>query len=336
MKEAEFYSKIEGQKVRCLLCPHSCLISEGDAGKCLVRKNHAGTLYSFNYGRISSMGWDPVEKKPLYHFYPGRKIFSVGTNGCNFTCPFCQNYGISQFAFAESGGNKPVPWGYIAGEAKIAGKSAGIAFTYNEPSVWYEYVYDVAAGAKNQGIATSMVSNGYISKKPLDNLLGVISAFSIDLKSPDDSFYRNIAGGTLAPVRKTLKAIRRHGAHLEITFLVIPRLNDDEKSFRGMVDWIEGELGNETVLHISRYFPAWKMTAPPTSVSTISRFLQIAAEKLAYVYPGNMPAGTTGSNTACPRCRNIVISRSGYRVIAGGLDDDGNCIHCKKAIAVMA
>ena len=336
MREADFYEAGTGYEVRCLLCPHLCLIEDGDRGKCRARINRQGALYSESYGLPSSISSDPVEKKPLYHYFPGREIFSIGTAGCNFSCIFCQNHTISQSAPSEIPGLHYTSPEMIIQAAEDSPDGAGIAYTYNEPTVWYEYMYDIAAGAAEAGMKNVVVSNGFISPRPLDKLLDVIDAFNIDLKSFSDDFYRVFTGGALAPVKRTLKAIRNRGLHLEITHLVVTGLNDREREFAVMVDWIASELGEDTVLHISRYFPAWKLKNPPTPVSVINRFQQLAKEKLEFVYSGNMPPGSIGSDTVCPGCGALVIERSGYRVDTSGLDESGRCRVCHTKIAVVS
>ncbi len=336
MHEADYYEKLRGKKVRCLLCPHYCTLKDGERGRCKARINRQGTLYSECYGRASSVSIDPVEKKPLYHFFPEREILSVGTAGCNFSCSFCQNYTISQSAPSELPGLRNISPGMVIKEAKSYPGIIGIAFTYNEPTIWFEYMYDIAIKAVDSNLKNVVVSNGYINPGPLEKLLEVTDAFNIDLKSFDADFYRDTAGGTLKPVKENLKVIARSQAHLEITFLSIPGLNDNEEEFAAMAEWIAGELGESTVLHISRYFPSWRMDNPPTPVSLIESFYQIAKKKLHFVYTGNMPAGSAGNNTDCLRCRHTVIKRSGYRVDASGLDPGGNCRYCGRAIAVRS
>jgi pyruvate formate lyase activating enzyme len=335
MHEAGFYDKQDLKRVKCLLCPHLCRIDEGVRGKCKARININGTLYSEGYGLVTSLSIDPMEKKPLYHFFPGRDILSVGTAGCNFSCSFCQNYQISQSAPSDIPGLRHTSPELIVNNAKKSPSCTGVAYTYNEPTIWYEYMYDIAINAIDRNLKNVVVSNGYINSRPLDKLLEVIHAFNIDLKSFSDKFYRDVSGGTLAPVKRTMEAIRKKGLHLEITHLVVSGLNDDEGEFTGMTDWIAGELGEDTVLHISRYFPAWKLSNLPTPLPVIERFYQLAKERLKYVYTGNMPPGSGGSDTRCPGCGGTIIKRSGYRVDVPGLDQSGKCRFCSETIAVV-
>ena len=334
MHEADYYEKGGDKKVRCLLCPHFCRIEEGGRGICNVRLNIGGLLFSGTYGLPVSIAIDPIEKKPLYHFFPEREILSIGTLGCNFSCGFCQNHTISQSEPHSLSGIPYTSPETVVREAQRSPSNIGIAYTYNEPVVFFEYMYDIAMRAAENNLKNVVVSNGYINPGPLEKLLEVTDAFNIDLKSFDANFYKDIAGGTLKPVKENLKVIARSQAHLEITFLSIPGLNDNEEEFAAMTEWIAGELGEATVLHISRYFPSWRMDNPPTPVSLIESFYQIAKKRLHFVYTGNMPAGSAVNNTDCPLCRHTVIKRSGYRVDASGLDPGGSCRYCGRAIAV--
>jgi len=327
MKEALFYQKKDNQKVQCLLCPDNCIIAEGKRGACKVRKNNKGMLIAENYALISAIHTDPVEKKPLYHFYPGKPILSLGTAGCNLHCLFCQNYEISQSAVDEIPLHLLSP-GDAVNKALQTSGNIGIAYTYNEPVIWYEYVYDTATLAHEKQLKNVMVSNGYINPEPLEKIIPLIDAFSVDLKAFSETFYKKYTASKLQPVLESLKIIRAHNKHLEITNLVIPGLNDDKHEFEKMIDWIAGTLGYDTVFHLSRYFPAWKMTIEPTPVDTLKRLYKIAREKLQYVYLGNVSSLEEGQNTVCPQCGQTVIHRSGYYTEITGLDSNGNCTHC--------
>ena len=336
MQEASFYERRDRQVVKCFLCPHYCTLIDGERGRCKARINRRGILYSECYGLASSLSIDPVEKKPLYHFFPGREILSVGTAGCNFSCSFCQNYTISQSAPSELPGIRDISPGMVVNEAKSYPGNIGIAYTYNEPTIWYEYMYDLAIKAIDSNLKNVVVSNGYINSQPLEKLLDVVHAFNIDFKSFSDKFYKDVSGGSLSPVKSSLKAIIKKGLHLEVTYLVVTGLNDDEQEFAEMVNWLAGELGEKTVLHISRYFPSWKMHNPPTPVSVINKFYQIANERLDFVYTGNMPSGPEGSDTRCPGCERAVIKRSGYKTDIPGLDQSGKCRFCGENIATVS
>jgi len=331
MKEATFYTQIENEKIQCTLCPHNCHINEGKRGSCRVRKNINGKLIAENYEQVCSYSFDPIEKKPLYHFYPGQKIFSVGSIGCNLHCKFCQNWEISQTNVDDFGHLNQITAEGIVELADSRHDNMGIAFTYNEPIVWYEYMVDIAKLAHQKGLKTVMVTNGFINPKPLESLIPLIDAFSVDLKAFSEKFYAEITSAGLQPVLETLKTIRKNNKHLEITNLVITDLNDDAAEFKEMVSWIADELGEETVLHISRYHPMYKMKNEATSTSKLQELYEIAKEKLDYVYLGNVST-YEGQNTYCKSCREIAISRTGYYIEMSGLDKYGNCKFCGASI----
>lgn len=326
LKEALFYKKSDGKKVICELCPHNCTIKHNNTGICRVRLNKDGLLYSETHGSLAALNFDPIEKKPLYHYYPGRTVFSIGTIGCNLDCKFCQNCDISQANTKNFPHLKP----YIVPDIiKMALKhqdNIGIAYTYNEPVVYYEYMHDIAKEAKLNNLKNVMVSNGYINGSPLEELLNYIDAFNIDLKGFDEKFYKKYTGANLNPVLETLKTIKSKDKHLEITNLVIPTLNDDEKLFEDMVKWIAQKLGKEIPLHISRYFPRYKMNIHATPTETLEKFYEIANKHLSFVYIGNDIK--VGNNTFCNNCGKKVIERSGYYIYKSGLDIRGNCLEC--------
>jgi pyruvate formate lyase activating enzyme len=334
MQEARYYTKEPGNKTRCNLCPHNCLINEADAGICHVRVNHKGVLHSDVYGQIAAIQTDPVEKKPLYHFYPGSTMLSVGTAGCNLHCDFCQNYGISQPEPYHSSRNKPITPGQLVNLALENGKNSGIAYTYNEPVVFFEMMMDTAKIAREAGLKNTVISNGFVNPEPLSELLKTTDAFNIDLKAFDDIFYKKVTGGRLKPVLNTLKMIHESGRHLEITLLVIPGLNDSADEFNRMLDWIERQLSPEIPLHLSRYFPAWKMNLPPTPLETLQKMANLARSKLRYVYTGNVP-GNNHSSTFCPECRNLLIERQGYSSSIKGLTADKKCSGCGCSIPIV-
>jgi pyruvate formate lyase activating enzyme len=283
MKEALWYEKLDAKRVRCHLCPHECTIADGKLGMCGIRLNLSGLLYAQAYGKATSVALDPIEKKPLYHYHPGEYILSLGTKGCNFKCDFCQNYSISQDLSAPT---RDINSQEIVDKAGQLG-SFGIAYTYNEPFIWYEFVLDTAKLAKKAGLENVLVTNGYVNRGPLDEILPYIGAMNIDLKSIDDKFYRNICKATLEPVLDTIKRASS-SCHVEITNLVIPTLNDSPDSITRLVDWIYSNLGPDVPLHFSRYFPCYKMTLPPTPVETLKMAESIAGKKLKRVYLGNV------------------------------------------------
>ncbi len=330
LKEALYYRQTD-ENVRCLLCPHQCLIHDGKAGICRVRRNEKGKLYTEIYGKLSSINFDPIEKKPLYHFYPGSVILSIGTIGCNMHCRCCQNWQISQSAVEDFPFRNHYEIEDIVSIAKSRERNTGIAFTYNEPGIWIEYVLDVARQIQAAGLKNVMVSNGFINEKPLDGLLPFIDAFNIDLKAFSDSFYQKVAGARLEPVLKTLKKITRSGKHLEITNLIIPGLNDNDEEFTSMVKWIAGELGHETVLHLSRYHPMFRMEIESTPPSTLERLAEVASRFLSYVYVGNIEIREY-SDTKCPNCGTVLIKRSGYQIEIRAVDEKGACLRCHKKV----
>ncbi|MCF8345965.1 MAG: AmmeMemoRadiSam system radical SAM enzyme [Bacteroidales bacterium] len=329
MHEAQFYTKLSDARVRCDLCPHLCIISETRSGQCGVRSLHNGKLISNNYGRLSSIAMDPIEKKPLYHFYPGEHVFSIGSVGCNMHCKHCQNEQISQCIGIAPGQLNAYSVDKIV--ARIRSRGSGIvAFTYNEPVVSYEYMVDVADALKGSGIACVMVTNGYIMPGPLARLLPYFSGFNVDLKAFSDQFYKKITGARLQPVIDTLEAIKAAGSHLEITYLVIPGLNDDPEEFSNMIAYINRVFGRDQVLHLSRYFPSYQMSLPPTPLSTLHKLMEIAGEQLDHVYTGN-----TGlefdANTYCPACGALLIERKHYHTTIRGMEGN-RCAACQHTI----
>jgi pyruvate formate lyase activating enzyme len=334
MKTALFYNKFDNGKVQCLLCPHNCIISEGRLGICGVRRNTGGELYSETYEKVSSIHFDPIEKKPLYHFLPGKIILSIGSVGCNLSCNFCQNCDISQITVDDFTWFKHFSVGDIVDLAVNRKDNAGISYTYNEPSIHYEYMLEIAAEIRKRKMYNVMVSNGFINQEPLKKLIPLIDAFNIDLKAFTEEFYKKQTKSALKPVLDTLKLINESGNHFEITNLVIPTLNDDPLTFGKMIAWIFKELGEHTILHLSRYFPHYKMAIPGTSISTLERLYNIAEEKLHYVYLGNV-AGSEGQNTYCPSCRHLLISRSGYFTSLTGIAGDGKCKKCGQTVPNM-
>ncbi|MEE4257424.1 MAG: AmmeMemoRadiSam system radical SAM enzyme [Bacteroidales bacterium] len=331
--KASFYNSLENDAVQCVLCPHECRLDPGKTGICRVRTNTDGILMSDNYGKLCSLHLDPIEKKPLYHYHPGRNILSVGSVGCNLHCRFCQNWEISQTAVKDYPYLNEYTPGSIVDLALEEKDNLGIAYTYNEPTVWYEYMLDIARLAAGKGLKNVMVTNGFINTEPLRELMPVMHAFSVDLKAFTENFYRRLTSSSLAPVLESLKTIREHGRHLEITNLLIPDQNDDEKDFRRMLEWIQKELGKETVLHISRFFPTYKLIHNSTPEALLLKFYDIAREYLDFVYLGNLHSDR-GKDTLCPECSHLLISRTGYRTSLKGLDEHGKCEKCGAAAGI--
>jgi len=283
MKEALYYESLGSSRVHCHLCPYECMISDGKRGNCGVRINNGGVLYSEIYNKTTGISLDPIEKKPLYHYHPGEQILSLGTRGCNLHCLFCQNAHISQELNAPT---QDITSAQVIEKARLY-RSFGIAYTYNEPFMWYEFVLETAKLARQNGLKNVLVTNGYVNMKPLEEILPFIDAMNIDLKSFDDDFYVKVCAGRLKPI---LKVIKRSAlaCHVELTNLLIPTLNDSLDSIKKMVDWIYENLGPEMPLHLSRYFPCYKMSLPPTPVETLKMAERIAKAKLKYVYLGNI------------------------------------------------
>jgi len=281
MKEAAYYKKLKNNLVFCQLCPHNCKIEEGDTGQCRVRKNIDGTLYSLNYGQISSYGYDQVEKKPLYHFNPGKIIFSIGSYGCNLSCDFCQNWQISH----ENPRTIEVKDEEIIDLAKSR-DSIGIAYTYNEPSIWYEYLLHLSKIAKHEGLYNVLVTNGYINPKPLEELLPYIDAMNIDLKSMSEDFYNNLCDGRMKAVLNTIKRASK-SVHVEVTTLIIDEVNSSPEEIEVLAKTI-AYIDKDIPLHLSRYFPAYKMDLPPTKIETVIQARNIAKKHLNSVYMGNI------------------------------------------------
>jgi len=287
-KEAMFYERLENQRVHCYLCPHNCNISRDGRGICGVRKNIDGILYSLNYGEISSIGVDPIEKKPLYRFHPGTYILSVGSVGCNLKCPFCQNHSIAQVKPEELHTHHASSDEIVAKAVSLKEQgNIGIAYTYNEPSVWYEFVLETAKKAKEKGLLNVLVTNGYISDEPLRQILPYIDAMNIDLKAFRDKFYRELVKGGLEEVKGSIKRSTGH-CHVEVTTLVIPGWNDSVNEMEEMAQWL-ASLSPEIPLHLSRYFPKYEMTdIPPTPLNSLTELKKTAERHLKYVYLGNV------------------------------------------------
>lgn len=332
--EARYYRKLTGDKIQCTLCPHNCLIADGKSGICRVRSNDGGILYSDMYDCLAATQFDPIEKKPLYHFYPGSEILSLGGLGCNFRCSCCQNYEISQTGKAGFPRLQYISVQDVVKTAIIRADNLGIAYTYNEPFIWYEFMFDIARQIKKYQGKNVIVSNGYINEKPLKAILPFIDAFNIDIKSFDEEMYRKFTGGDLNSILKNLKIIVKSGKHLEITMLIIPGINDVFSQFETMVQWLVSNLGKDVPLHLSRYFPHYQLKTNPTSLSLINEFAEYAGNYLSYIYTGNTP-GNEHQNTICPNCGTLVIRREGYLTRLTALDAHGFCSSCGQKIVIF-
>jgi pyruvate formate lyase activating enzyme len=331
MTEARFWERADEGKVRCRLCPHGCLIPPGKTGICLVRENKGGILYSRNYGLLSSIAVDPVEKKPLFHVDPGGYLFSLGSYGCNFSCEFCQNWQISQERpeLHEATPQKLIDMALDQKERNPG--VTGIAYTYNEPTVWMEFVLDCARRAKEKGLRNVLVTNGYVSGGALDEALDVVDALNIDVKGWTEEFYRTIIHGRLKPVVETVEKARER-AWVEVTYLVVPGENDRDDDVRALSRWLAG-LSPSIPLHLSRYFPAYRFTRPPTPAPTLERLREVAMERLHYVYIGN--AWKRGyADTFCPQCKSVLLERGGLELEESHLVD-GACPVCRRRLEMV-
>jgi len=331
MQEAMFYKKLEEEKVRCNLCPHFCQIANGKRGICRVRENRKGILYSLVYGKVVSSAIDPIEKKPLYHFYPGSNAFSLATAGCNFRCLNCQNNSISQLPRER----KEIPGEELSPQSIVLQAKRYncpiIAYTYTEPTIFFEYAYDTSKLAQKEGIKNVFVTNGYISEEALRKISPYLDAANVDLKSFSEDFYKKICGGHLEPVLNTLKLMKKLGIWLEVTTLIIPTLNDSEKELKKIAEFIVN-LGKEVPWHISRFYPTYRLNKlPPTPLELIYRGREIGLRAgLRYVYTGNIP-GDKGENTYCYRCGKLLIQRYGYRIEKFDIEE-GRCKYCQTEI----
>jgi len=333
MTEARLYDKLSNKRLRCNLCAHRCVIADGKSGVCEVRNNRDGMLYTLAYGRTVAEQVDPVEKKPLFHFYPGARAYSIATAGCNFRCRWCQNWEISQIAEgrqSERGSSSTA--GQIVDSAREQ-RCRMIAYTYTEPTIFYEYAYDTAVLAHSSGLANIFVTNGYMTEEMLQAIRPYLDAVNVDLKAFKDETYRRYVGARLQPVLDSLKTIRRLGIWLEVTTLVIPGINDDQAELRDAARFVKNELGAETPWHISRFFPAYKMTdLMPTPVATLRRAREIGLEEgLRYVYQGNI-SEPGSQDTLCPACGHLLIRRSRFSLLENRLKE-GRCPDCGAPIS---
>ena len=330
-KEALYWEKLEGSSVNCLLCPRKCIIPDGKRGFCQVRINRGGKLFTLGYGNPVAVHIDPIEKKPFFHVLPKTSALSIAVAGCNMRCLFCQNWNISQSRPDETINYSLEPYEIINLAKKY--KSPSVVFTYTEPTVFYEYMLDIAKLAKKEGLFVGMHSCGYINPKPLRELLKYMDFVNIDLKSFDKDFYNQLSrGASLKPVLDVLKIIKEKAVHLEITNLIIPTKNDDEALIRKMCTWIRDNLGEDIPLHLARFHPQYKLNnLPPTPVKTLKKAYKIAKEVgLKYVYIGNVP-GIEEESTFCPYCNNLLIRRSGYSIIENNIVE-GKCKFCRRNI----
>jgi len=329
-KEAFLYVKLDNDRVRCSICPNGCVLSPGDRSVCRSRVNIDGTLYSLTYGNPCSVHYDPIEKKPLFHYKPRTKAFSIATTGCNFRCLNCQNWEISQMKPEEVRHYELFPPKVVT-EAQRTGCQS-IAYTYSEAITFYEYMLDTARLARKAGLKNLLISNGYINREPLLELCKVLDAANINLKSLDDGVYRKLNGGRLQPVLDTFKTLHEKGIHFEMTNLVVPGYVDQPEMVKEMCDWILKNLGPDYPLHFLRFFPKYKLDRlPPTPVSRLVEFRELAMrEGIHYAYVGNV-AGHEGNHTWCHNCRKLLVERQGYNIPVFDIVE-GKCRFCGTVI----
>ncbi|PIU57994.1 MAG: AmmeMemoRadiSam system radical SAM enzyme [Deltaproteobacteria bacterium CG07_land_8_20_14_0_80_38_7] len=321
---AKYFDQLENKTVRCNLCPNQCVLKPDQIGICKARKNIEGKLVSLVYGLIASKHIDPIEKKPLYHFLPGSKAYSIATTGCNLACKFCQNWQISQIFPWEIKTEKTSPEKVVKDALKSGAKS--IAFTYNEPTIFYEYMLDIAKLAHKKGLKIVVISAGYINPEPLKELLPYIDAYKIDFKGFGEDFYQSMTNGHFAPVLETIKTIKKNGVWLELVNLVIPGENDSDEKLKGLISWVKGNLGEDVPLHFTRFHPDYKLTnLPPTPEDTLKKARKMAMDAgLKYVYTGNI-YDPEGSTTYCPNNKEPAITRQGFFITQYNLSKDGQC-----------
>lgn len=316
--------------VTCLLCARRCTIKSGQRGTCRARMNVSGELRSLVYGRPVAVHVDPIEKKPFYHFLPGTTAYSLGTAGCPLRCKFCQNWQLSQSSPEDFDQPFTPPTRLVSA---AAGEAPVIAFTYNEPTVFTEYLLDVASEARRRKLRSVMVSCGFMNEAPLAEICRSLDAIKIDLKGFSETFYRTACGAALQPVLRSLKQIATSGVHLEIVNLVVPTLNDSDKDLQALASWVSGELGPDVPVHFTRFHPDYQLlNLSPTPIATLERARDIAmARGINYAYVGNVP-DHPGNHTYCPSCKKAVVERTGFFVTTMHLKD-GRCAYCARAIA---
>ncbi len=331
-KEALFWKQLQNNTVQCLLCPHHCIIPADKQGICGVRTNEQGRLYSLIYQACSSIAADPIEKKPLYHFFPGTRVLSLGSVGCNFRCDHCQNYHIS-LAHPDDVPLQDIPAEALPEMAREHG-CRGVAWTYNEPTIWHEYTLEAAREVKKADLYSVYVTNGYIEEEPLKEIAPYLDALNVDVKAFHEEFYKKVCRARLAPVIQTCERAKDLGMHLELTYLVIPELNDDIKEIKEFCGWIVEKLGSDTPVHFSRFHPDYKMKdMQATPTSTLLNCHTVAKETgLQFVYLGNIAHGDY-DNTYCPSCNALLVERVGFSAHLRGLTE-GRCSQCHASIPI--
>jgi pyruvate formate lyase activating enzyme len=330
-QKALYYEKLQKKKIKCLLCPRECIVTNHNRGFCRVRENRDGEYYTLVHSNPCAVHIDPIEKKPLFHFLPGTTALSLATAGCNFTCKNCQNWDISQANPDQTINFEISPERMV--NLALEYNAPTIAYTYTEPTVFFEYMLETAKAAKEKNILNMYHSNGFINQKPLLELTPYLDGADIDLKGYSNKFYQDITGGTLYPVLETLKTLKKQGVWLEITNLLIPTKNDSTGMIKDLCQWVKDELGNDTPIHFSRFYPLYKLqNLPPTPIETLKKASEIAHNVgLHYVYIGNVP-GIPEENTYCPNCGKIIVGRKGYNITVINLKKN-RCKFCKTEIA---
>lgn len=335
MKEkAKYWGEEKDKKVKCNLCPRKCVISPDDYGYCRARKNIDGELYSIAYAETTAANPDPIEKKPLYHFHPGTRVFSMSTAGCTFECKHCQNWRLSQSSPEEISTKRITPEDAIKRTKRS--NCSGIAYTYGEPVIWFEYALDTAKLAHKEGFYNVFVTNGYMNLEPWNEIKPYLDGLNVDVKAFNDEFYRDVCGvPSVEPVLETCEWAVKNGIHLEITNLIIPDENDGSENIRGLCKWISEDLDPSVPVHFSRFSPMYKMQdKPSTPVETLEKAFEIAKEEgLKHVYVGNVP-GHRGNNTFCPNCDELLISRRGFSVTENNIQN-GKCPNCGAKINIV-
>lgn len=329
-KEAYHYVKL-GNNVQCHICPNQCILENGDRSICRVRVNKDGKLYTLVYGNPCSVHVDPIEKKPLFHFLPATGAFSIATAGCNFRCQNCQNWAISQSRPEDTKNTELFPEGVV--QSALNNNAKSIAYTYSEPTIFYEYMYDTSKIARQNGLRNLWITNGYMNEEALVDFCQYLDAANVDIKGFREDIYNSLNAGRLQPVLNTLKTLKRQKVWFEITNLIVPTYTDNLDAIREMCDWIVNNIGPDYPIHFSRFTPIYKLTSlPPTPVDTLENAAKIADDAgIKFVYIGNVP-DSERQNTYCPECRNIVIERKGYRITQNNLQN-GACGSCGERIA---
>jgi len=328
MKKALFFKSLDQKKVQCMLCPHQCIIYPEKTGICQVRKNIDGILYSLVYGKPVAKSIDPIEKKPLFHFYPGSKSYSIATVGCNMKCKHCQNYDISQSSVDESFDQFVSPEEIV--QSAVASHSTSIAYTYTEPTIYYEYAYDIAKIAHEHNLKNVFVTNGYITTEALDYIAPLIDGANIDLKSMRDEFYTSICGSHLQPVLDSIQRYHEHGIWVEITTLIIPGYNDKKDELKQIAEFIY-HLDKNIPWHVTGFHPTYKLTnAPSTKPTQLEQAVDIGKKVgLKYIYQGNI---LQGEDTICPTCGTLLIKRRGFSIQENNINQ-GKCPSCQLSIS---